>query len=168
MWLLHLLPEHLLILVTNIILALGILGTILGYILKFVPFLIQYRIPINMLSTLLLVAGIYFKGGYNVELDWRAKVDELQQKLTAAEAVSHAETVKIETRVIEKVKYIKEKTHANKQTIQQNATVINADCRVPDIARVLYNRAINNEISRSTKGTDGNSAKVNSIETGAK
>lgn len=168
MWLLHLLPDHLLILVTNIILALGILGTILGYIIKVIPFLIPYRIPINILSTLLLIVGIYFKGGYSVELDWRAKVDEIQQKLTAAEAVSHEETVKIETRVVERVKYIKEKTHANQQTIQQNATVINADCRVPDIARVLYNHPINNEISGSAKGSDGNSSKVNSIETGTK
>jgi hypothetical protein len=160
MFLLHLLPDVIIELVVNIILALGVIGTAI----TFFPILLLYQLPIRGISIILLAGGSYFKGGFSVEEEWQVRIVKLEQQLAAAEAAAHTENIRIETKIVERVKYVKEKTHAAEQTIQQNSAVINADCRVPDIARVFYNRAVNNEVSLSTGSSAATSTDTNSIK----
>ena len=163
MFILHFLPDSYLLWAVNIILLLGAVGTIAGFFIKFIPFLNQYKLLLNILSTILLVAGVYFKGGYSVEMEWRNRVAELEQKIAEAEAQSHEVNVQIETRVVEKVKVIKEKVYATKKIIQEHKEIINAECTVPDVARVLYNSAVNNEVPTITGELNGKSPSVNTI-----
>lgn len=160
MFLLHLLPNGIIELVVNTILALGVAGTII----TFFPILLIYQLPIRTISIILLSIGSYYKGGFSVEEEWQVRVVKLEQQLAAAEAAAHTENIRIETKIVERVKYVKEKTHAAEQTIQQNSAVINADCRVPDIARVFYNRAVNNEISLGSGGIAATSTSTNTAK----
>ena len=163
MFILHFLPDSYLLWAVNTILLIGAIGTIAGFFIKFIPFLNHYKLLLNILSTLLLVAGVYFKGGYSVEMEWRDRVTELEQKIAEAEAHSHEANVQIETRVVEKVKIIKEKVYATKKIIQEHKEIINAECTVPDVARVLYNSAVNNELPAGTSVLDGASTNVKDI-----
>ena len=163
MVILHLLPDSLLLLAINSILLFGVIGTLAGFLIKYIPFLAKYRIPIHILSTILLVLGVYFKGSYSTEMEWRERVAEVERKLAIAEEESHHENVRIETQVVEKIKVIKEKVYETKNIIKEHETIINAECRVPNVARLLYNSAVNNEVPTSTGQLNGKSSSTSTI-----
>ena len=161
MFFLNFVPDSYLLLAINGILIGGGVIFLLGLLTNFIPGLVPYKYLANLIATILLASGMYFKGGYSVEAEWREKVTEMKKKIAEAEAKSHETNVRIETQVVEKVKIIKERVNENKQSIQQHHEAINAECVIPDIARVLYNRAINNEISGSATELNAPTTEVN-------
>jgi hypothetical protein len=142
MILLHFLPDSFLAMVVHIILVLGIGGTVLDMFIRYIPGIIQYRIPLKVLSTLLLIAGIYLEGSYSTEMIWRARVKEVEAKVALAEAQSKEANVIIQEKVVEKIKVVKEKVIVNQIKIQKEKEVINAECKVPVIAIESYNNAV--------------------------
>jgi len=89
-------------------LLIGTVLTIAGFFIQRIPFplLWQYQLPFKIAGVLLLVAGVYFRGGYAVEQQWRERVAEVEAKLKVAEAESAKENVRIVERVVKKTEYI--------------------------------------------------------------
>jgi hypothetical protein len=109
MWLLHLLPDSLILFFTYCLIGAGVLGLVASWFITFIPFLNIYRKWIQIASILLLVAGIYWYGGYSNEMLWRARVAEMEAKVAAAEAKSKETNKEIETKIVERTKVIREK-----------------------------------------------------------
>ena len=109
MWILHLLPEALIRWVCNLLLAAGIALTVAAFFIKSVPVLNQYRLPAQILGIALLVIGVYWRGGYAVEQDWRERVAEVQAKLAVAEKRSAEVNTEIVTRVVTQTKIVRER-----------------------------------------------------------
>lgn len=114
MILINLLPTALLSWFVGIILFLGIAGTLVSIFIKFIPFPFNttielYRLPIQLASVLLLVVGVYFMGGLAVEKEWRGKVAVAELRAEIAEKESKKVNTVIETRTVEKIKYITKK-----------------------------------------------------------
>ena len=86
----------------------GTVLTIAGFFIHRIPFplLWQYQLPFKIVGVLLLVAGVYFRGGYAVEAQWRERVAEVEAKLRLAEEQSAKENVRIQERVVKKTEYI--------------------------------------------------------------
>jgi len=81
MWLLTFLPDSLLMYIINGILVTGAVSFFLSFfvlhkILNKFPALAPYHLIIQIVSVVLLVSGIYFKGGYSTEMMWRERVKE--------------------------------------------------------------------------------------------
>jgi hypothetical protein len=108
MWILHFLPDAVILWFCNILLLIGTVLTIAGFFIHRIPFplLWQYQLPFKIVGVLLLVAGVYFRGGYAVEAQWRERVAEVEAKLRAAEEQSAKENVRIQERVVKKTEYI--------------------------------------------------------------
>ena len=111
MWLLHFFSDSFLQFIVNAVLITGAVGTVLfcfffNKILQFFPPLAPYYKALQIGSIVVLLAGVYFKGGYATEMIWRDKVKEVEAKLAAAEAESKKETVKIVERVVKKTEII--------------------------------------------------------------
>ena len=108
MWILHFLPDALILWFCNILLLIGVVLTIAGFFIHRIPspLLWQYQLPFKIAGVLLLVAGVYFRGGYGVEMAWRERVAEVEAKLKVAEAESAKENVQIQERVVKKTEYI--------------------------------------------------------------
>jgi hypothetical protein len=108
MWILHFLPDALILWFCNILLLIGVVLIIAGFFIHRIPFplLWQYQLPFKIAGVLLLVAGVYFRGGYGVEMAWRERVAEVEAKLKVAEAESAKENVQIQERVVKKTEYI--------------------------------------------------------------
>jgi hypothetical protein len=102
MWILHFLPESLILFVTTSLLLAGIVTTTVS----FLPVLAQYRIPTQVLGIALLVAGVYFRGGYSIEMEWRERVAEMEQNVAAAQAQSKQTNTKIVTKIVTKTQVI--------------------------------------------------------------
>lgn len=109
MWLLHLLPDSIILFFTYCLIGLGTAGLVASWFITFVPFLNIYRKWIQLASILLLVAGIYWYGGYSNEMLWRERVAEIEEKVKLAEEKAREVNTEIETRVVEKTKIIREK-----------------------------------------------------------
>ena len=85
----------------------GILLTVAAFFIKRIPVINQYRIPAQVLGIALLVIGVYWRGGYAVEQEWRERVAEVEARVAAAEAKSAEENVKIVTKVVTKTQVIR-------------------------------------------------------------
>ena len=109
MWLLHLLPDSLILYITYAMLAIGFVGIILGFFLGKIPLVSQYRLPIQIISIILFCSGLYWYGGYSTEMAWRARVAEMEAKVAEAEKKSQAANAEIQKRIVERTKLIKEK-----------------------------------------------------------
>ena len=105
MWLLNLMPDWF----YHLIVILSILGLIVASVLKFVPFVSTYRLPIQVISALLLVFGVWMEGGIVNEAKWEARVRELEDKVKIAEEKSKEKNVEIQEKVITQTKVVKEK-----------------------------------------------------------
>ena len=103
MWILHFLPESLILFVTTSLLLAGLVITSIA----FLPVLAQYRIPTQVLGIALLVAGVYFRGGYSIEMEWRERVAEMEQKVAEAQAESQKVNETVKTRVVTKTQVVR-------------------------------------------------------------
>ena len=105
MWILSILPEA----AIHTIFGLGILGTIAGFVLGFIPFVKTYQFAIQICSIIVLVFGVYLEGGLADYKEWELKVKEMEAKVAQAEAQSANKNTEIQEKVVEKTKVIREK-----------------------------------------------------------
>ena len=151
MFILHFLPDWLLSSFVNTVLISGAVLTTLSFFTSWIPFITQYRIPVQVIGTILLTSGVYFKGGEAAELAWRGRVAELQQKIAIAEQKSVDATQRLNDEVKRNKQVVKDTTAAIKQDIARNAQQLNAECRVSDAAIEIHNEAAQNKRPRVTK-----------------
>ena len=85
----------------------GILLTVTAFFIRRIPVINQYRTPAQILGIALLVMGVYWRGGYSIEMEWRERVAEAEARVAAAEAKSAEENVKIVTKVVTKTQVIR-------------------------------------------------------------
>ena len=102
----HFLPDAVILWFCNILLLTGLVLVTAGFFADRIPLVSQYQLPFRVLGIALLVMGVYFRGGYAVEQQWRERVAEVEQKLQAAEKLSAQENVRIQERVVKKTEYI--------------------------------------------------------------
>jgi hypothetical protein len=105
MWILSILPEA----AIHIIFGLGILGTIAGFVLGFIPFIKAYRLAIQVISILVLVFGVYLEGGLADYKEWELKVKQMEAKIAQAEVKSGEKNVEIQEKIVETTKVVREK-----------------------------------------------------------
>ena len=81
--------------------------TVTAFFIKRIPVINQYPIPAQVLGIALLVIGVYWRGGYAIEMEWRERVAEVEARVAAAEAASKEENVKIVTKVVTKIQVVR-------------------------------------------------------------
>lgn len=150
MFWLQLVPDELLELIVFNIIVIGGVGLLISLIGTMIPPLRPYRPAINLISCILLIVGSYFQGGFNKEKEYHQRIVEMQKKIDDAVEKSKHQNQKIEKEVEERLSKLKGKVNETKKIIEEHRVVIDSDCQLPDTARMLYNRSIDNEVSRST------------------
>lgn len=144
MWMLSLIPDSVLIWFINIILVAGLIGTLSSYFIRFIPPLIPYAGIVKALGIVLLVAGVWFRGGYDVEMEWREKVKEAEARIAVAEAKSKETNTVIQKVYVDKVKTIKDTQYVIQERIKEVEKIIDKDCRVAPEAVDIHNDAAKN------------------------
>ncbi len=155
MWVLNFLPDWILQWAIHGLVILGLVLTFIGSLVRFIPIIQPYAMVGKQVGILLLVVGVFFEGGYATEMSWRAKVNELQAKLKEAEVKSAQANEKLAAEVGKNKELIKEKVNRNAKDIEAKREAINAECKLSDDAWVLYNRATEPKISRSSSSANG-------------
>jgi hypothetical protein len=114
MFILHFLPNGFLEFIVNAVLLLGMVSCVLTFfvlnrLMSMFPMLANYRLIMQVLSVLILSAGLYFKGGYSTEMMWRERVAEIEAKLKLAEEQSKKVNTVIQEKIVNRTQVIKEK-----------------------------------------------------------
>jgi uncharacterized membrane protein YeaQ/YmgE (transglycosylase-associated protein family) len=143
-------PDSLLIWIVNTILIIGAVGSFLSFfvlhkILNKIPALAPYYLLIQVVSAVLLVAGIYFKGGYDVEAGWRDKIRVAQEKAALAEAQAKEANVKLDAEIKKKQRVVKENTIVYRDRIREVEKIIDKECKVAPEAIDIHNAAAKNK-----------------------
>jgi hypothetical protein len=142
MWMLSFIPDSFLHLVIILILCAGAGVYVLSIFFNFAVPLIPYKEPARILGTLLIIAGVFFYGSYDTEIQWRKQVEEMQAKIKVAEEKSKQTNIKIVTKIHTRLKVIKEYKTVYKNQIKEIATKIDNECKVdPDAIKILNNAA---------------------------
>ena len=141
MWILHFLPDALILWFCNILLLVGIALTVAGFFAHRIPLVWQYQLPFKVLGIALLTLGVYFRGGYAVEQQWRERVAEVEAKLKVAEEKSTKENVRIETKVVKKTEYITRRGQDIVQYVDREVAKYDNTCVIPKPFVEAHNRA---------------------------
>jgi len=142
MWMMHLLPDSFLVFIINSLLVVGLIGIVVGFVGSKIPFVGTYATIIKIVSIILFCIGVYWKGGYSVEADWRQRVAELEEKVKDAEEKSRQTNVVIETKYRDRVKTVTETRERVVEKIKEREKVINAKCELdPSVISILNEAA---------------------------
>ena len=141
MFLLHLLPDAFLIWIINLLLVGGLIGIVVGFFGSKLPFVSTYARMIQIASIILFCIGLYWKGGYSVEADWRERVAEMEAKIKIAEEKSKEANVVIETKYKDRVKKITETRDVIVEKIKINEKIIDAKCELDPMVISILNEA---------------------------
>lgn len=150
-----LIPDWMITAMVNGLVIAGLVGVCAAWIARWIPFFSAYRGPIQVIGVICLVLGVYFRGGADVERSWRERVKELEAKVAIAEKQSAEANKKLDSQLQQNKKLTQEVKNANQAAVRANASKIDAECRVPDVAIELLNSASQNKVSRSSSGAQG-------------
>ena len=141
MWVLHFLPDSIILWFCNILLLTGIAATAAGFVAHRIPVLWQYQLGFKLGGILLLVLGVYFRGGLAVEQDWRERVATVEARLAQAEKASAAANSQIDTRVQKQVTQIRQRMTYVKQYVDREVVRYNDQCQIPQTFINAHNAA---------------------------
>jgi hypothetical protein len=132
MWILHFLPDAVILWFCNILLLTGVVLTIAGFFAHRIPLVSQYQLPFKILGIALLTLGVYFRGGVAVEETWRERVAAVEIKLAVAEKVSAEANTQIESKTQKKTTEIRQRTTYIRQYVDREVVRYDAGCTIPE------------------------------------
>ena len=156
-WAFSLIPDAILNWVYWAIIAVGITGVLAGWIGRFIPFYGNYVKILQPIGIVLLVLGVWLRGGYDTEMAWRAKVAEAEARVAVAEQQSKETNTVIEQKIVEKTKVIKGKTeyitqYLDREVVKKEEIIKYIEqCPVPKEIIDLHNQAT--ELNKAAEGT---------------
>lgn len=140
---LQFLPDGVILWFTNILLVIGVILTLAGFFVHRIPLLWKYQLPFKIVGVVLLAAGVYFRGGYAIEMIWRGRVAELEANLEVARQESAKVNTVIRDRVVYRDKIIREQGQTLVEYVDREVVkTIPAQCeRLPAEIVEIHNRA---------------------------
>jgi hypothetical protein len=152
----NLIPDAMLNWIYWAIIAVGITGVLAGWIGKLIPFYGNYVKILQPVGIVLLVLGVWLRGGYDTEMAWRAKVTEAEARVAAAEQKSQETNTVIEQQVVEKTKVIKGKTeyitqYLDREVVKKEEIIKYIEqCPVPKEIIDIHNQAA--DLNKAAEG----------------
>ena len=141
MWILHFLPDALILWFCNLLLLVGVALTVAGFFIKSIPLLNQYRVPAQILGIALLTLGVYFRGGVAVETEWRERVAAVEAQLAEAEKASVEANKGIEQNTQKKTTEIRQRTQYIRQYVDREVVRYDTGCTIPETFVRAHNMA---------------------------
>ena len=155
-WMFGLLPDTVLSGLYWAIIVAGITGVLAGWLGKWIPFYGNYIKILQPVGVVLLVLGVWLRGGYDTEMAWREKVKAAEERVAIVEKQAEEANGKVEIKVVEKTKVVKEKgndiiKYIDREVIKIEEIVKYIErCPVPAEIINLHNQAT--ELNRAAEG----------------
>ena len=151
-WMLQLIPDSLFVWITYLLFASGVVLYVASKLVSWIPLMGQYRLPVELVGVVALVIAAYFYGG----VSYREQIAEIKQQVKIAEERSQQVNTVIETKIIEKVKVVKENVYITREIVKEVAgKQLDAQCSLPQSTISLHDSASRNEVPQRAAATDG-------------
>ena len=155
-WMFSLIPDAMLNWIYWAIIAIGVSGVVAGWLGRWIPVYGKYAGVLKPIGIVILVLGVWLRGGYDTEMAWRAKVAEAEAKVAAAEQKSQETNTVIEQKIVEKTKVIKGKTeyitqYLDREVVKKEEIIKYIEqCPVPKEIIDIHNQAA--ELNKAAEG----------------
>lgn len=136
-WLLVFLPEW----IIHSLLGLGVLGLLVAFFVQRIPFIKTYGYLIKIVSSLLVVAGLFLTGALAYKQSTALAVAKLEKKLAEAEAKSQKTNVQIVEKVVKDTQVVREKGKTITQYVDREVVKYNNKCELPSEVIRAHNAA---------------------------
>lgn len=136
-WILALVPDFLIHLILGIGLAALFIATFVGKI----PFINQYKLPIQIIALVLTLTGVYLEGALGYKESVAKEVAELKQKLAQAEAKSAQTNTEIVEKIVKDTEVIREKGKTVTQYVDREVVKYDNKCELPTEVINAHNMA---------------------------
>ena len=151
-WLLQLIPDGIFVWITYVLFAAGVVLYVASKLVSWIPLIGQYRLPAELVGIVALVIAAYFYGG----ISYREQIAEMKQRVKIAEEKSQQVNTVIETKIIEKVKVVKQNVYITREIVRDTAgRQLDAQCSLPRSTVSLHDSASGNEIPNRAAAVDG-------------
>jgi hypothetical protein len=151
-WLLQLIPDGIFVWITYLLFAAGVVLYVASKLVSWIPLMGQYRFPAELAGVVALVIAAYFYGG----VSYREQIAEMKQRVKIAEEKSQQVNTVIETKIIEKIKVVKENVYITREIVKEVAgQQLDAQCSLPQSTVSLHDSASRNEVPQRAAATDG-------------
>ncbi|NBR24249.1 MAG: hypothetical protein EBU08_10860 [Micrococcales bacterium] len=141
MFILHFLPDSVILWFCNILLLTGIVATAAGFVAHRVPVLWPYQLGFKLAGIALLVLGVYFRGGIAVETEWRERVAAVEARLAEAEKASAEANAQIDSKTQKQTTEIRQRMTYIRQYVDREVVRYNDQCVIPPPFIDAHNRA---------------------------
>jgi hypothetical protein len=151
-WILQLIPDSIFVWITYLLFAAGVVLYVASKLVSWIPLMGQYRLPAELAGVVALIIAAYFYGG----ISYREQITEMKQQIKVAEERSQQVNTVIETKIIEKVKVVKENVYITREIVKEVAgQQLDAQCSLPQSTISLHDSASRNEVPQRAAATDG-------------
>jgi len=141
MFLLSFLPDW----AVHFALLAGIVGVIGGSLIKFIPFINVYRVPLQILSLILITGSVWYEGALYNQAAWQEKVSKLEEKIKKSQDQVPIINTEVVTKYVTKVKEITTKgddviTYIDREVVKYDKT-----CNIPNSVIHALNSSAQNK-----------------------
>ena len=151
-WLLQLIPDSIFVWITYLLFAAGVVLYVASKLVSWIPLMGQYRLPAELVGVVALVIAAYFYGG----ISYREQIAEMKQRVRIAEEQSQKVNTVIETKIIEKVKVVKQNVYITREIVRDTAgRQLDAQCSLPRSTVSLHDSASLNQVPQRAAAVDG-------------
>jgi hypothetical protein len=145
-WMVGWIPDAVLAYAVNILLVVGAVSAFLSFfiihrVVRWFPALAPYHLLIQIISAVLLVSGLYFKGGYGVEMMWRERVAELEAKVQESEQKAKEANAQVVIEYRDRVRTVVETKVVIQEKIKEVEKIVDGQCKVAPEAVSIHNEA---------------------------
>lgn len=112
-----------------------------GFVAHRIPVLGSYQLAFKLSGILLLVLGVYFRGGVAVEQEWRERVAAVEAQLAIAEKAATEANTQIEQKTQKKTTEIRQRTQYIRQYVDREVVRYDAGCAIPQPFIRAHNNA---------------------------
>ena len=151
-WLLQLIPDSIFVWSTYLLFGAGVVLYVASKLVSWIPLIGQYRLPAELMGVLALVIAAYFSGG----ISYREQIAEMKQRVKIAEERSQQVNTVIETKIVEKVKVVKQNVYITREIVKEAAgQQLDAQCSLPRSTVSLHDSASGNQVPQRAAAVDG-------------
>lgn len=126
-WLLAFLPVW----IIHSLFFVGVAGLLVAFFVQFIPFVNTYRYLIKIVSSILLVLGLFLQGALAYKESTALAVAKLEKKLAEAEAKSQKTNVEIVEKIVKDTEVVRVKGKTITEYIDREVVKYENKCPLP-------------------------------------
>jgi hypothetical protein len=125
-------------------LLVGLLTIAVSFVLTAIPFVSQYKLPIQVAGIILTVVAVWYEGGIAKDAEYKIRIAAMELKISRSETASAEANTRLAEQILREQVRIKDITETNKKRLQELADQLNRQCSVDQAVIDVLNDAAKN------------------------